>query len=194
MENHNNELNSYLLKIKKLERELRISKSAYNKLTAQFRAKEALEEAMFSQSIKQRHYMDMLLENTPCMIILLDLDGCFKLCTKSFLDTVGVPNFDYIDGLNYYEVFKKCVLETDLQEFQDVFQKVIYELNHYKFNKYINFTTIGEPRYYTIQCHKLQSVNLEDDAVFLAIFVDNTELEEQKIQAEKANLSKSDFI
>ncbi|MDR0918358.1 MAG: response regulator [Oscillospiraceae bacterium] len=185
--------NSLLLQIKKLERELRLSKAAHNKLTAQFRAKEALEEAIFSQNVKHRRYMDTLLENTPCMIILLDINGCFKLCTKSFLNKVGAPNFDYIDGLNYYEVLKKCVPETDLREFRDSFMRIIKNESYCKFSKYINFTTVGEPRYYTVQCHKLQKV-MADDAVFLAIFVDNTELEEQKIQAEKANLSKSDFI
>ncbi|MDR0920655.1 MAG: response regulator [Oscillospiraceae bacterium] len=184
---------SYLLQIKKLERELRLTKSAYNKLTTQFRAKEALEEAMFSQNLKQQHYMDMLLENTPCLIILLDKNGCFKLCTKSFLNIVGVPNFDYIDGLNCYDVLKKNIPETDLEDLRDVFRKVADNLNHYKFNKYIKFNTVGEQKYYTIQCHRLENIS-GGDSVFLAIFVDNTELEEQKIQAEKANRSKSDFI
>jgi signal transduction histidine kinase len=186
-------ISSYQLKIKKLERELRITKSAYEKLTIQFRAKEALEEAMYTQNVKQRNYMGMLLENTPCMIVVMDLDGCYRLCTQSFLDAVGVPNFDYIDGKPFSEILKNAVSESDFNAITHVFKQFGDGKTQYRFDRYLTFKSIGIPRYYAIECHRIPQTEHREEC-YLTILVDTTELEEQKIQAENANRSKSDFL
>jgi signal transduction histidine kinase/CheY-like chemotaxis protein len=182
------------IRIRQLERELRITKNSFEKLTAQYRAKEAMETAMAAQTALQKSYTDMLLESSPSLIVLLDAQGRFRLCTQSFLDALAVPNFDYISGKHYVSVIEKVLSETEIDLLRDKFDSVMEgdtPETHYAYN--FDFSGRGEPRYYTVDSKRIDTTE-GSIAGFLSVFTDNTELEEQKLAAERANHSKSDFL
>jgi signal transduction histidine kinase/CheY-like chemotaxis protein len=183
------------MRIRQLERELRITKNSFEKLTAQYRAKEAMETAMAAQTALQKSYTNMLLDSSPSLIVLLDAEGRFRLCTQSFLDALGVPNFDYISGRDYLSVVGNILSDEAKNILDEKFKSVMSgsDINeaHYAYN--FDFSGTGNPRYYTVDSKRIDTTE-GSIAGFLTVFTDNTELEEQKVAAERANHSKSDFL
>jgi signal transduction histidine kinase/ActR/RegA family two-component response regulator len=182
------------IRIRQLERELKITKNSFEKLTAQYRAKEAMETAMAAQTALQKSYTDMLLASSPSLIVLLDAQGRFRLCTKSFLDTMNIPNFDYIEGKQFSSVIEKALDEESQALLVDVFSELINgESGRVHYSHFFDFTGQGFKRFYSVECNRIRSTE-GSIAGILCVFTDNTELEEQKIAAERANHSKSDFL
>jgi signal transduction histidine kinase/CheY-like chemotaxis protein len=136
----------------------------------------------------------MLLESSPSLIVLLDAEGRFRLCTQSFLDVLGIPNFDYIEGRDYAYVVENVLNDEEKSVLSLNFVNVMrggLDVSH--FAHYFDFGGTGSPRYYSVDSKRIN--NTEGSiAGFLAVFTDNTELEEQKVAAERANHSKSDFL
>jgi signal transduction histidine kinase/ActR/RegA family two-component response regulator len=189
-----NNMTAEEIRIRQLERELRITKNSFEKLTAQYRAKEAMETAMAAQTALQKSYTNMLLESSPSPIVLLDAQGRFRLCTQSLLDALNIPNFDYISGRDFLSVIDGILSENDKAFLAERFQSVMHgDLDEDHYAHYFDFSGKGDPRYYTVDSKRIGTTE-GSIAGFLAVFTDNTELEEQKLAAERANHSKSDFL
>jgi signal transduction histidine kinase/CheY-like chemotaxis protein len=185
------------LKILHLEQELQHTKAAFEKLTVQLRTKEAMEAAIKAKSVRQKAYTDMLLEAIPCLIILLDANNCFQLSTRSFLDAIHMPNFDFISGLPFKEVMGKVLPLEDLNVLEEKLSLAANTKNSLRFDLFLDFNGSGKKRYYSIECRKVEvhdSNSENQESGLLLIFVDNTDMEAQKVQAEAANRSKSDFL
>ena len=90
------EMKELRLQNTKLARELRITRNYLDKVTKTVEAKEALGKALETANAKQKAYTDMLLENCPNIIILLDDSGRLVLSTQMFLTLMGVPNFNFV--------------------------------------------------------------------------------------------------
>ncbi|MDR0947848.1 MAG: response regulator [Ruminococcus sp.] len=184
---------SNIAEVKRLQREVRILNSRLEHITQQFRSKELHESAQAAFVAKQEEYNKALLESSPAFIILLDDEGRFRLCTRSFLEAVKLPNYDYIIGRHYKEIIGSIVGEEDILKFDKYFDTVMTHEKTIRLNKFFDFSGEGNPHYYTIDCHKTKPT-LYSKASFLAVFVDNTDLETQKQRAEEANHAKSDFL
>jgi signal transduction histidine kinase len=185
----------YNREIRRLERELKVTKAAFAKLTGVLRASEALQEAISAHGATQQAYNQMLLDAIPCLVVLLDAHGCFRLVSRSFLKRIGVPNFSEIHGRHYQEVLgdtlsadELAILDARFHELMDTdtLEEAIHTLD-------IDFSGGNAPRHYMQQSRRIIET-LHNERGFLAIFVDNTIAEERKLQAEMANRSKSDFL
>ncbi|MDR0948870.1 MAG: response regulator [Lachnospiraceae bacterium] len=181
------------LEVKKLERELRIVRSRLEKLTQQFRSKELHEQAQAAFVAKQEEYNKALLEASPAFIVLLDEEERFKLCTRSFLEAINAPNYDYVYGRNYKELVGNVLSEDDMRILQENFVAVMESKQKTRFSRYFDFARDGVPRYYTIESRRIEATE-HSEAGFLSVFVDSTDLEEEKQRAEEANRAKSDFL
>ncbi|MDR0839750.1 MAG: response regulator [Oscillospiraceae bacterium] len=58
---------------------------------------------------RQERYMTLLLDNSPDIIILLDMDGRFAYCTKAFLTLAGIAHVGLVSGRKFGEIFDKYV-------------------------------------------------------------------------------------
>ncbi|MDR0929651.1 MAG: response regulator [Oscillospiraceae bacterium] len=176
----------------KLERELRITKAALRQLTTQYEGKDYLRRAAAAQNAMQEEYISMLLDSSPYMIVLVDKQERFRLCTKSFLDAVGVPNFEFIRNKPFRDVVGPRLMPEDMAALDEYLQIALKEGSS-SFNRYLDFGHTGHPRYYSMTGRRIDDTQ-HSEGGFLGIFVDNTDFEEQKKAAEDANRSKSDFL
>jgi signal transduction histidine kinase/CheY-like chemotaxis protein len=53
----------------------------------------------------EESYMELLLENSPDILIFFDTGGSFTCCSKAFLKLAGITDFSLIKGRHYREVF-----------------------------------------------------------------------------------------
>jgi signal transduction histidine kinase len=181
------------LEIKKLQRELRILQTRFEHITQQFRSKELHEQAQAAFVARQEEYNKALLESSPAFIVLLDSEGCFKLCTRSFLEAINAPNYDYVYGRNYKELVGNVLNPDDMAVLEENFFKVMRDKKKTRFSRFFDFSGDGVPRYYTVESRITEPTEYSE-AAFLSVFVDSTDLEEEKQRAQEANRAKSDFL
>jgi signal transduction histidine kinase len=182
-----------IAEFRKLQREFRTMKMRFEHITQQFRSKELHERAQAAFVATQEEYNKALLESSPAFIVLLDDEGRFRLCTRSFLEAVRAPNYDYIIGRHYKDILDGIVNEEDLIALDENFDKVMNQNEKTRYNRFLDFAGSGNPRYYTVESHRTKATEYSK-AGFLSVFVDNTDLEAQKQRAEEANNAKSDFL
>ena len=191
------ELRRLKLEVTRLSRELRVTKNFLSKVVKTVDAKDALSRALSSDNAKQRSYTDILLENCPSIILLLDDESRFVLSTKAFLSVTGTPNFDFIKNLPYKSVFSRYLDADSLQRLEEAANKVTASRESVQLDGWIDFSGKGEKRYYSID---LSSIDAEGQAEkhgatgLLAVFVDLTDFMHEKQRAEAANNAKSDFL
>jgi signal transduction histidine kinase/CheY-like chemotaxis protein len=181
------------LEIKRLRRELRILQNRFEHITQQFRSKELHEQAQAAFVARQEEYNKVLLESSPALIVLLDKEGRFKLCTRSFLEVVNAPNYDYVYGRHYKELIKDVLEEEDVRILEENFENVMHNKKETRFSRFFDFSGKGNPRYYTEESRRTEDTQYSE-ASFLTVFVDSTDLEEEKQRAEEASRAKSDFL
>jgi signal transduction histidine kinase/CheY-like chemotaxis protein len=181
------------LEIKKLQRELRILQNRFEHITQQFRSKELHEQAQAAFVAKQEEYNKALLESSPALITLLDANGRFQLCTRSFLEVIKAPNYDYVYGRHYLELMSRFLNEEDIRILEENFVNVMRDAKETRFSRFFDFSGEGTPRYYTVVNRRTEATQYSE-AGFLSVFVDSTDLEEEKHRAEEANRAKSDFL
>jgi signal transduction histidine kinase/CheY-like chemotaxis protein len=179
--------------VKKLERELRTLQTRYEHITQQFRSKELHEQAQAAFVARQEENNKALLESSPAFIVLLDKEGCFRLCTRSFLEAIKAPNYDYVYGRQYHELVAKVLGEDDMRVLAENFAAVMEGNKKTRFSRFFDFSGEGKPRYYMVESRKTEATEYSE-AGFLSVFVDSTDLEEEKMRAEEANRAKSDFL
>ncbi|NLT57436.1 MAG: response regulator [Clostridiales bacterium] len=143
--------------------------------------------------VKQGRFMNLLLENCPDIIVLLDEYGRFIYCTDSFLVKAKIKHFGLIDGVHYKSVFAPFSSEAFLEGIDEMLALSALERKTIVLEKEIDFGREGNLRSYRIHLSPMF-----DDAFALegcmALFHDITEVLHAKQEAERANMAKSDFL
>ncbi|MCL2042717.1 MAG: ATP-binding protein [Treponema sp.] len=192
-----NEVERLNLELKKVSREMRVSKSFLDKVVKSIEAKDTLSDALTVAHDKQRAYTNMLLESCPNIIMLFDHKGGFVLSTRALLHATGTPNFDYIRNRSYEEIFPEYFHGENMDAFSEAVNKVISSNETAIFNAWVDFARSGQPRLYTIELRRA-GTDTEDAVNFLRgilmVMVDITDLMQEKQRAEAANIAKSDFL
>jgi len=178
--------------IKKLTREAAIQQSLMDKFTKNTEAKEALNNALTAATARQKAHIDMLLENCPNIIILLDDAGQFVLSTDVFLTLTGIPNFDYIKKRSYKEVFFKYLSPDVITQFKTALQTVFTSNRKVSFDAWVEFKLL-EQRYYSVQMQPAGLVENEPAGIII-IMNDLTDFLHEKQKSEDANRAKTEFL
>jgi signal transduction histidine kinase/CheY-like chemotaxis protein len=191
------EVGSLTLQVKKLSREVRTSKSFLDKVMRASEAKDALGNALSAANARQKAYTEMLLENCPSIIILLDENGRFVLSTKELLLATSIPNFDFIKNRDFEDVLGEYFLKNDMESFKKAIDDVSKTNVDIMFDAWVDFSKNSKPKYYSIEFRRANSE--EDDlegskSSVLVVMIDLTEIVQEKQRAELANRAKSDFL
>jgi signal transduction histidine kinase len=181
----------------KLARELRISRAYLDKVSKTVEAKETLGKVLSAANAKQKAYTDILLENCPSVILLLDDAGYLILGTRVFLTLTETPNFDYFRNRRYEEIFSACVSPEGLAELKAAVETVIAEQRTVNLEQWIGFGKSGERRFYTVELTHIGHGKEGGPGIaagVLAVFLDLTDFMREKQRAESASEAKSDFL
>jgi signal transduction histidine kinase/ActR/RegA family two-component response regulator len=190
------EVKQLKMQVSKLSRELRVSTNLHEKVARMLEAKDTLGTVLSAANAKQRAYTDMLIESTPCIIVLLDDASRLVFCTRALLTATGMPNFDYVKNHTFEEIFSRYFKPESIAALKDAIEAVSAYGETITFHDWADFTGDGQARYYTIELRSVGSVGSAAGitAGVLAVLVDLTDFVREKQRAEAANNAKSDFL
>ncbi len=181
------------LEIKKLNRELNLLNSIIERSKATEAAKTNINLMISEEKVKQQKYMNLLLENSPDIILLFDKSGRFAYCTDAFLRRANIENFGFIGGLHWTEIFKDFCDEQWINRFSEQFNLIIKEKKSVILNEVADIGKRGDPRNYTINLTPMMGEDGSPEGA-MALFHDFTDMLKAKEAAEAASTAKSDFL
>ncbi|GHV54369.1 hypothetical protein FACS1894216_14250 [Synergistales bacterium] len=148
---------------------------------------------------KRDLYMQMLLENSPDIILLLDREGRFSYCTRAFLERARIAGFGLIEGRLLNEVFYRFAEKSWVDELFARFQTAMRNKEQLSFEEAVDISGDGARDYsvhFTPVCDGDGSFDCS-----VVMFHDITELRGEKKKAEDArdaaeyaNMAKSQFL
>ena len=194
LQEENKQLNR---EISRLNRELKGTKTFLSNATKAMNAKDAMSRVLSETSARQRAYTNMLLENCPSIILLLNKSGNFVLSTKAFLKEANIHNFDFIKNTHYKTVFSKYLSKESLDKFEEAVRQVAECRESLIIDDWIDFSGSGNKRYYSIEISAGQGnedTGDSEDFGVIAVFLDLTDFMREKQRAEDASNAKSDFL
>jgi len=180
--------------VTKLNRELRINKGSLHRLSQAALAKDALSVAMSVENSQQKAYTDLLLDNSPTIIFLLDEAARFVLSSKALLTAMNVPNFEFIKHRSCDEVLEKIFPHEDMEAFRAAMASIAPTTPSANFDGWIDFAQDGNPRFYSGEMLCVGEGTGGVAAGYLIVMVDLTDFMHEKERAEAANRAKSDFL
>jgi signal transduction histidine kinase len=142
---------------------------------------------------RQNSYMNLVFDNSPDIIMLLDKNIGLIHCAKTFLQSAKIKDFDEIRKANYDEVFS---LFTDLEMLNQItayFNNSIYNKKPVTFERVLDFSNEGNNRHYEIHFTPMFNNRGEFQGAFI-LFHDMTEILDARDRAEQASRAKSIFL
>jgi signal transduction histidine kinase len=143
--------------------------------------------------MRQDRYMNLIFDNSPDIVMILDKNISLVHCAKVFLQKANISNFDEIRNESYHEVFFRFTDVEMLNEITTYFRMSMEEKKPVIFERVLDFGNDGNPRHYEIHYTPMYNNNDEFQGA-LIIFHDMTEILEAKYRAEQASRAKSNFL
>jgi PAS domain S-box-containing protein len=104
---------------------------------------------MMEQGNQEKH-LNLLLENSPDIVLFLDKAGRILYCSRIFLTITGIGDFEKIRNRNFFEVYRQFRDPQFIRHFRKHFSQVKSGFKTVTENVSIDFSRRGEPRRYTI--------------------------------------------
>jgi PAS domain S-box-containing protein len=152
----------------------------------------SLEAMRTAEQQKREKYMNLLLENSPDIIILLNQKGRFAYCTKAFLEKAGIASFGLINGRNYRDIFDRFSGAEWGKRIQKVFETALQERKSITLEEEVDIGGRGNPRRYVL--HFTPMVDGGSVEGSMLMLHDIEEVVKAKEEAERASSAKSDFL
>jgi signal transduction histidine kinase len=142
---------------------------------------------------RQDSYMNLVFDNSPDIIMLLDKNNGLVHCARVFLQRAKIEYFDEIRKESYREVFARFADAEMLSGIIACFQSSREERKSITFERVLDFGNDGHPRHYEIHFTPMFNSKNEFQGAFM-LFHDMTEILDAKYKAEQASLAKSNFL
>ncbi|MDR1126047.1 MAG: response regulator [Deltaproteobacteria bacterium] len=178
---------------RKLERQLASLQRAVEMDRITQISKVRLSETIAAEKLRQEKYMNLLLENCPDIIILLDQAGNFAYCTETFLQRSGIANIGLVAGRHCREVFRETASQAWLDKTGDLFRQAVAEKRAVAFEDSLDLGRRNMPRHYSIQFTPMVDDHGATEGAMLLLH-DLTEVAQAKEEAVRASTAKSDFL
>ncbi|MCL2363043.1 MAG: ATP-binding protein [Defluviitaleaceae bacterium] len=181
------EIDRLNVEIRKHIREAKVAKGFLEKVTRATESKEIVNKALTAANARQKEYTDLLLQNCPSIIALLDVNGNFVLSTNALLDALNLPKFDLIRNRSFEEILKPYIRPEAMNELKKAINRVSMTDKVIKFEAWVDFNLHNQPRFYSVELRGLHNG-------VLVLMTDLTDFILEKQRAEVANEAKSTFL
>jgi PAS domain S-box-containing protein len=142
---------------------------------------------------QQDSYMQMIFENSPDIIMLLDKNTHMIYCAKVFLEKARIKSFEEVIKKNYRDIFSRFMHTEQLSELVTIFRTAREKMNPITFERTLDFGYERHPRHYEIHFTPIHNNKKNFLGAFI-LFHDMTEIIEAKERTEQANRAKSNFL
>jgi len=142
---------------------------------------------------RQDSYMNLVFDNSPDIIMLMDKNIGLVHCAKIFLQSIKIKNFEEIRKASYDEVFGLFTDYEMLNQITTYFNNSIYNKKPVTFERVLDFSGEGNNRHYEIHFTPMYNSKDEFQGAFI-LFHDMTDILETKDRAEQASRAKSIFL
>ncbi|MDR3354627.1 MAG: response regulator [Synergistaceae bacterium] len=177
--------------VKKLNRQLTMLQKTITRAEAVAAARDRLASALSAERSKQERFLNMMLENSPNVILLFDKDGYLAYCTNTFMSIAGIENFGLIDGRHFTEIFERFHNPDLLRHVENRITRALEEHGTMTGQETID---MGDGRrVYNITTTAMRSEDGNVEGI-LSLYHDVTETLQAKEAAEAANKAKSEFL
>jgi PAS domain S-box-containing protein len=181
------------LQLKKLTRQLGIQQNTMMRFERVSAIRDGLAAKLKEEQTKQEKFMNMMLENSSNIIILLDGEQRFAYCTDTFLKIAGIQNFGLVNGQRYSEVFDRFQDKAFSEHAVACIGRAMVEEETVQSEEVLNPIGGGEQRIYTTNTTAMRDKSGKVEGIMI-LFHDVTETLKAKETAEAASKAKSAFL
>jgi signal transduction histidine kinase len=142
---------------------------------------------------RQDSYMNLVFDNSPDIIMLLDKNACLVHCAKVLRQKLNIKGMDEIHRTSFEELFSGFTDWETLHQITAYFGKSINEKKTVTFERVLDFGDTGNDRHYEIHFTPMYNNNGEFQGAFI-FFHDMTDILDAKDRAEQASKAKSSFL
>jgi len=149
-----------------------------------------------AQIVAQRirdHYIRLLLNNSPDIIICFNQVGRIVFCSDTFLNLAGVQAASSVEGLRLHDSLRNSLNYQFIETLSDNLNRVLVENEPLSIIAETGVEDSSGLRKYTINLIPMVSDDNVNEGAMM-IFHDITEIEVAREEAERANLAKSEFL
>ena len=176
-----------------LKRQLRSLESLLQRNKAMLAARANVNTLLVSQQEKMEKNMNLLLENSPDIILLFDQGGRFTYCTKAFLTAAGIANFGLISGNLFTDVFRNLVSSSQLDNLRNNYSQAMGKQQTVVMDNELFFPGLEDAHVYKISITPMLGESGSSEGAMM-LFHDMTDMVKAKDAAESASKAKSGFL
>jgi PAS domain S-box-containing protein len=181
------------IQVKKLGRQLANQQNTMEWFKKISTTRDGLAVKLKEEQTKQEKFMNMMLENSSNIIILLDGNGCFAYCTNTFLKIAGIQNFGLVDGLHFSTVFECFHDKVFLEHTTAYINRAVTENETVRTQEILEGAEGNEKRIYITNITAMRDKSGKVEGIMI-LFHDVTETLQAKEAAEAASRAKSAFL
>ncbi|MDR1374039.1 MAG: response regulator [Treponema sp.] len=181
------------IQIKKLTRQLSVQQNTMMRFERISAIRDGLAAKLKEEQTKQEKFMNMMLDNSSNIIILLDGEKRFAYCTDAFLKIAELQNFGLADGLYFSEVFGRFNNDAFLKRISLSIDLAITQQGTVKSEETLDTNGSGELRIYLTNTTAMRDESGRVEGIMI-LFHDVTETFRAKEAAEAASRAKSAFL
>ena len=194
------EIKQLRIENKKLTRQLNLANDNMMKYRSVTRAKENLSAVIAVEKSKQGKLLQVIMDNTPDIIILLDSATNFLLSTKNLLTLADVPSLGFLQHKSFRQVFSLFTDDIWLEHMENIFKKVLETNEIHSSDEKLYVGSSGSALSFSVNVIPFAYSSEANDGLLVS-FHDMTEriemedkLKEALNNATSANKAKSNFL
>ncbi|MDR1949931.1 MAG: response regulator [Spirochaetaceae bacterium] len=187
------ELDRQVKENRKLQRQLRSVQDLMERTKAASSANVSLNAVVSAEKANQEKFLNLLLENSPDIILMFDKYNRFAYCTGAFLKRAHIANFGLINGRTFAEIFEPFLSAEEINDMVLSFRNSLENKQSLVVDKIIDLSREGDPRNYTIHFTPMLDSNGNSEGAIM-LFHDLTDIREAMEAAKQANKAKSAFL